>query len=311
MSLAKKLGQLNRKTEEQIQYAQQPLSTGGYNSNNIVNLPVAKPLNEYDKSCLKSLEEDACRDYSQNSYIGKNLPQNSNGLVKPIVPSGDGFPSAEISTLIVEKMWRIVSLKGLYPFYSKDELQNLVNRACKHDYNSLKSLWEFPSIDMTTDLAVLGLYDIVIFADDSTSMTITEPNEDNMNRFDIMKTVIDTIGFWSTLMDPDGIVVRFFNSDIEGNGIGNKKDVLNLFNKVKPYGSTPIGKNLKEKVFNRIIQPLIMDKKLSRPVLIIIVTDGIPDSKPDVINSICEIKSFCSKSSYGSNAVAFSFAQIG
>lgn len=96
---------------------------------------------------------------------------------------------------------------------------------------------------MATDLAVLGLYDIIINADDSTSMRLTEPNEDGLDRFTIMKIVINTIGFWSTLMDPDGIVVRFFNSNVGGDGIGTMQDTLNLFEKVRPNGSTPMGCN--------------------------------------------------------------------
>lgn len=314
MGLSKKLGQFNTNTGLLTQNAQQSLYSGGFNSNNIINLPVAQPLNDNDKLYIKSLEADAINDYSniiQNPYFNQNLPQNSNGLVKPIVPVGNDYPCGEVSNLIVEKMWRIVCLKGLYPFYSQNNLQELVNRACRHDYRILQSQWGLPTLDMTTDLAVLGLYDIIIFADDSGSMATTEPNEDNMKRFDIMKTVIETIGFWSTLMDPDGVVVRFFNSGIEGNGIANCADVSKLFNKVKPSGSTPMGKNLKSKIFNQIIQPVINAHELSRPVLIITITDGVPDSQSDVINSICEIKNLCSQSVYGSNAVAFSFAQIG
>ena len=314
MGLGKKLGQYNTNTGIQIQNSQEPLSIGGYNSYNIANLPVAQPLNDNDKSHIKSLEADIYTDYSrvlQNSYYNQNLPQNTNGLLKPAIPVGAEYPCGEVSSLVVEKMWRIICLKGLYQFYTQDDLQILVNRVCKHDYRVLQDQWNLPTLDMTTDLAILGLYDIVIFADDSGSMATIEPTEDNMKRFDIMRTVIETIGFWSTLMDPDGIVVRFFNSSIEGNGIGNNSDVSKLFNKVKPNGSTPMGKNLKSKIFNKIIQPVINAHELSRPVLIITVTDGVPDSQSDVINSICEIKNFCSQTLYGSNTVAFSFAQIG
>jgi hypothetical protein len=277
MGLGKKLGQYNTNAAIQTQYAQQPLSTGGYNSNNIANLPVAQQLNDNDKSYLKTLEVDAYKDYTQvlqNPSINNGLPSNTNGLVKPSVPKGPEYPCEEVSSLIVEKMWRIVCLKGLFAFFTQDDLEILVARACRHDYRILQSQWNLPTLDMVTDLAVLGLYDIIIFADDSGSMGTTEQSEDNMKRFDIMKNVIETIGFWSTLMDPDGIVVRFFNSNVEGNGIGNSSDVSKLFNKVKPGGSTPMGKNLKSKIFNNIIQPVIGIRELSRPVLIITVTDG-------------------------------------
>lgn len=306
MGLSKKLGQLNTNANTQSQYASQPLAQGGYNSNNIQNLPVAQPLNDNEKAHLKKLESEAYTDYSTN-YV----PTNLNGLAKPFVPSGPEYPCGEISSLVVEKMWRIVCLKGLYSFYTQGELQNLVNRACKHDYRILQTQWGLPTLDMTTDLAVLGLYDIIIFADDSGSMSITEPNEDNMSRFDIMKNVIGTIGFWSTLMDSDGIVVRFFNSSIEANGIGNIQDVSKLFNQTRPNGGTPMGRNLKSKLFEKIIYPVAQANELARPVLIITITDGIPDSKSDVVNTIKEIKNYFSKTKYGPNGVAFSFAQIG
>ena len=312
MGLSNKLNQYNNNAGMQTQNAQQPLSSGGYNSNNIANLPVAQPLNDNDRSYLKLLEANAYKDCTQVlNNPSNNLPSNTNGLVEPTVPIGPEYPCEDVSRLVVKKLWRIICLKGLYPFYTQPDLQALVCKACRHDYRILKSTWNLPTLDMTIDLAVLGLYDIILFADDSGSMGLTEPTEDNMKRFDIMKTVIETIGFWSTLMDPDGIVVRFFNSNEEGNGIGNSSDVSKLFNKVKPSGSTPMGKNLKSKIFNKIIQPVINARELSRPVLIITITDGVPDSESDVINSICEIKKFSSQSVYGSNAVAFSFAQIG
>lgn len=307
MGLGKKLGQYNANSNTQIQYASQPLASGGYNTNNIQTLPVAQPLDNNDKSYLKNLEAEAYQDYSTVS----NTNVNTFGLVKPYVPKGSEYPCEEISSLIVEKMWRIVCLKNLYAFYSQDSLQELVCRACKHDYRILQSQWCLPTLDMTTDLAVLGLYDIVIFADDSGSMSTREPKEDNMTRFEIMKIVIETIGFWSTLMDPDGIVVRFFNSKVEGNGIGSLSDVSKIFNQVRPSGSTPMGKNLKSKIFDNIIYPLAQTNELARPVLILTITDGVPDSQSDVINSIIEIKNFCSKTKYGSNAIAFSFSQIG
>lgn len=306
MGLGKKLGQMNSNANAQTQSAVQPIAVGGYNSNNIPTLPVAVPLNDYEKSELKTLEVEAVNEYTSNA-----LSTNFNNLVKPSVPTGPEYPCVEVSSLIVEKMWRIICLKGLYNFYTQESLETLVCRACKHDYKTLQTEWNLPTIDMTTDLAVIGLYDIIIFADDSGSMSTREPKEDNMTRFDILKNVIETIGFWSTLLDPDGIVVRFFNSSVEANGISNSVDVSKLFRNVRPGGSTPMGKNLKSKIFDSIIHPVAMANELVRPVLIITVTDGIPDSETDVVNTISLIKNFFTKTKYGSNGVAFSFAQIG
>lgn len=307
MGLGKKLGQLNSNSNAQTQNSQQPLSVGGYNSNNVPSLPIAVPLSDSEKNDIRALEVEAVNEYSQHHINISNL----NNIIKPNIPKGIEYPYEEISSLIVEKMWRIVCLKNLYSFFTQEELQQLVNRACKHDYKILQSQWNIPTLDMATDLAVLGLYDIVIFADDSSSMSTREAKEDNMTRFDIMKNVIETIGFWSTLMDPDGIVVRFFNSHVEADGIATTQDISKLFFSVRPNGSTPMGQNLKSKIFDKVIYPITQLNKLARPVLIITITDGIPDSQQDVVNTICDIKNYFTKTKYGSNGSAFSFAQIG
>jgi hypothetical protein len=310
MSLARKLG--NFKKEVDTLNPLQPIAIGGFNSNNISSLPNTEPLNNDDRSFLKVLEENAKNDYSNIvKKPDENLPKNINNLIVPTIPIGNDYQCKEICSLIIERLWRIICLKGLYQFYTQESLQSIVNKVCKHDYKILQKKFDFPTLDMTIDLAVLALYDIIIFADDSSSMLNREINEDNLKRFDIMKIVVETIGFFSTLMDTDGIVVRFFNSNEEGNGIINSSDVSSLFDKVKPCGNTPMGEKLKSKIFDQIIKPIMNSQEISKPILIITITDGIPNSQTILINTICEIKDFCSKTKYGSNAVAFSFAQIG
>lgn len=313
MGLGKKLGQYNNVANTQVQQAHLPIADNGYNNNNIPSLPVAVPVTESEILYIKNLENEAVHDYTlaQATQFSQAFPINTFGLVKPFVPSGIEYPCEQVSSLIVEKMWRIVCLNELYAFYSQTELQELVNRACKHDYRTLQSNWGIPTLDMITDIASLGLYDVVVFADDSGSMSSREPSEDNMTRFDVMKNVIGTIGFWSTLLDSDGIVVRFFNSNVEGNGVGSLAETLRLFDKVQPRSSTPLGKNMKSKIFDAIIAPQVSSNELKRPILIITLTDGIPDSRQDVVNTIMEIKNFFSRTKYGSKGVAFSFAQIG
>jgi hypothetical protein len=306
MGLGKKLGQLNNNANAQTQNAYKPLSEGGYNSSNVLGLPIAVPLSDNEKNEIKALEVESVNEYTQQAQ-----PTNYNGLFKPQIPSGLEYPCPEVSSLVVEKMWRIVCLNGLYAFYTQESLQTLVNRACRHDYKTLQTQWSIPTIDMATDIAVLGLYDIVIFADDSGSMGCREPKEDNMTRFDILKNVIETVGFWSTLLDPDGIVVRFFNSVVEANGVGNSSDIHKLFTNVRPGGSTPMGRNLKSRIFDSIIRPVALSNELVRPVLIISITDGVPDYKSDVINTIRDIKNFFTGTKYGPNGAAFSFVQIG
>jgi hypothetical protein len=303
MGLGKKLGHLNTTANTQVAGAHMPIADGGFNSQNIPNLQ-ATPITQNDVSQMHQLAQEARSDYVQ-------LQNNQFNLQKPIVPVGPEYPNLDVSMLVVEKMWRIVCLKKLHGFYTQQSLQNLVNRACRHDYKTLMMQWGLPTLDMAVDLAVLGLYDIIIFGDDSGSMATEEPKEDNLSRWEILKQVVKTIGFWSSLMDADGVVVRFINSAVEGNGISNSAEIDGIFRTVRPSGGTPLGEQLDQKIMKKIVVPVIQSQEIQRPVLILNITDGVPSNSNAVKQTILNCRNFCASTKYGENAVAFSFAQIG
>lgn len=69
---------------------------------------------------------------------------------------------------------------------------------------------------MAIDLAILSLYDITLLLDDSGSMNIVE---DGLTRFSVLTEVCKVISFFSTLMDDDGISIRFLHDKIEGDNL--------------------------------------------------------------------------------------------
>jgi hypothetical protein len=304
MGLGSKLGQKNIVIQQQLNDAQELPSVGGYNSQNIKNLQSSAPLTQQEVL------------NAHNNIIGvrnetnKKLSSMRTHLVKP-TPKTTGNPSKDlINTMVCDKMWRIVCLKELHNFFTQDQLQTLVDKACLHDYQALQLSMEIPTLDMTTDIAVLGLYNIILYLDDSGSMS-TEESHERMTRWNLLKEVTKTISFWGSLMDVDGICVRFFNNDLEGNCITTPNDVSTILNQVSPNASTPMGANMKNKVFNKMIHPFLMNQQIDRPVLIATVTDGIPDNKNDVVETIKYCRNACLRTKYGQNAVAFSFSQIG
>ena len=303
MGLGKKLGQMNSTANVQVASASAPLADNGFNSQNIPNLNVA-PITPLDVTQMQQLAQEARTDYI-------NHQQNQFNLQKPSAPVGPEYPNQDVAQLVVEKMWRIVCLKKLHGFYTQQSLQNLVNRACRHDYKTLMVQWNLPTLDMAIDLAVLGLYDIIIFGDDSGSMATEEPKEDNLTRWEILKQVVKTIGFWSSLMDVDGVVVRFINSMVEGNGISNSAEIDGIFRSVRPSGGTPLGEQLEQKIIRKFVVPLIQNQEIQRPILILNITDGVPSNSSAVKQTILNCRNFCARTKYGENAVAFSFAQIG
>jgi hypothetical protein len=127
----------------------------------------------------------------------------------------------------------------------------------------------------------------------------------------LMKEVVKTISFWATLLDGDGICVRFFNSNVQGNGISNQGDVEALFRTVRASGGTPMGESMLGKIIDPIVRPFLADGSLQRPVLIITVTDGVPDNRAAVVDAIKAIRTMAVRSRFGEHAVAFSFAQVG
>lgn len=303
MGFGKKLVSLNTASSSQAQQSKVPVSAGGFNTQNIPTLPPPPPITHGELQELNTLSYD-----TQKSYYGKEV--NRFSLVKPSVPTGSEYPNLEVSKLVVEKMWQNVCQKELHAFFTQEKLQDLVNKACKHDYRALMKIWEFPTIDITTDMAALGLYDIVLFIDDSGSMCYVEP-EDGMTRFDMTKELIKTVGFWATLMDPDGVVVRFFNSNVEGNGVGSVKEIDDLMKSVSPDNMTPMGEELENKILNRMVLPYLITGDLERPILVITLTDGEPTNRQAVIDAIVKCKNASVRSKYGQYAMNFAFCQIG
>jgi hypothetical protein len=152
MGLANKLRNQNKHTAQVLSSAQTPVSVGGYNHQNVPGLRPPPPMlrGDFDNIAIASKEAQADVAQAQHSqaYAGS--------LQKPNAPrTGDQAKDA-INCTIVDKMWRIVTLKSLYAFYTQQKLQELVNRACKHDYLILQNQWQIATMDMTLDLAVLG-----------------------------------------------------------------------------------------------------------------------------------------------------------
>jgi hypothetical protein len=273
MGLGSKLGQRNRETATLTGQANGSVTEQGYNPQNL-NIAPMPPMQYGEVKEVQEIRDEAIGKIQQESMKDGNIQNLTqfHHLKMPVVPYDADPDRLKINELVVAKMWRIICIRKLHPFYNQQYLQELVNRACKHDYRLLMNKWNIASIDMTVDLAVLGLYDIVLFCDDSGSMKTKEPIEDNLTRWELLREVTKTISFWATLMDADGIVVRFFNSDHEGDGIGSPDEVDKMFNTVRPNHSTPLGSELKNKILDKFLFRMIDQKQLQRPILIITIT---------------------------------------
>ena len=78
-------------------------------------------------------------------------------------------------------------------------------------------------------------------------------------------------------------------------------------------GMTPLGTNLNQKVIQPFLMGGIQTRNLSKPILVIIITDGEPTGEPKttVAQVIKNAKNMAMNSPYGPGAIAFEFAQVG
>jgi hypothetical protein len=110
--------------------------------------------------------------------------------------------------------------------------------------------------------------------DDSTSMK-------REGRWDSQAQLVNRIARITTRILPknEGVALRFINQGSSDDQTLSFEQIGTTLQGVTWGGDTPIGTNLRSK----ILQPLVYDKlssKLERPLLISIITDGMPDPEP-------------------------------
>lgn len=202
---------------------------------------------------------------------------------------------------------KAVQENTLQAFYPPQAIQQVASRIGPH-IQTIANRWQIP-MEIAYDLARLALYDIVIFVDDSGSMSF----EENGERIDDLKLILNRAAFVSSLMDDDGLEVRFMNSSIQGNHLKSENDVSQLISQVTFRGLTPLGTSLKSKVVEPMVLQAARQNRLRKPVLVVTITDGQPagEATNTVFSVVKDTKRFLMKTPYSPGACAFQFAQVG
>jgi len=157
------------------------------------------------------------------------------------------------------------SLEGAIPGDSPDPLE-IAKRAEAEADRICAALGVSPYA--TPDLTKVGLYDIVVFCDDSGSMLVN-------NRFDDQKAVVKRISRIAQTYNRAGISLRFINFlDDDGYNRLNHGDINSAVGYVFPNGTTRLGTKLLEKVVLPFVIEPARRGELRKPVLISMITDG-------------------------------------
>jgi hypothetical protein len=110
----------------------------------------------------------------------------------PAVSSFDfGTIRAKLQQMVVENK--------LQHFYPPQRLDQVAQVLTTKDIKGLGHRWRLP-FEINLDLVTLALYDIVIWADDSTSMSALDRGE----RIDDLKAILGRVADAATLFDDDG-----------------------------------------------------------------------------------------------------------
>ena len=205
-------------------------------------------------------------------------------------------PASDPVDLVHRKLQETVRNNRLESFYNPQQLSDVARRIAATPVKVMANEFHIAE-ELAIDLYQLALYDIIVLADDSGSMV-------QDSRIGELTEILRSIAGVAGRFDQDGMAVCFLNSPKTVNGIRNEDDASAALQGIRFSGSTPLGAALRTKVLAGIskTQP-------AKPLLVLILTDGEPDSKDDVFRSLSDAKQFNAKS--GRTNVTFAFAQIG
>lgn len=209
---------------------------------------------------------------------------------------------------------RAVQEKQLQAFYGPGTpgaqmLPQIAARAAQ-SVDRLCQAWRIQK-EIANDIVRLALYDVIIYVDDSGSMSF----EENGERIKDLQLILQRGVFAATLFDDDGIDLRFMNEDLpphEVSGIRSEQQVEQILSRKRYKGLTPFGTELRKKV----IDPILVSKlngQMRKPLLILSITDGQPagENQNTLVETVQYAVQAAQRSRYGTGAVAFQFAQVG
>ncbi|UKZ70763.1 uncharacterized protein TrAtP1_011733 [Trichoderma atroviride] len=189
----------------------------------------------------------------------------------------------------------------------KDFIQNFAKKVASLEESSANDLG---GKELLQKRIQVSLYQQVIYCDDSTSMK-------REGRWESQKELIQRITQVTTLVLPEGegVALRFINRDVDNATnltIEGIRDILKPMT-WQPGGDTPIGTNLQSKILQPLVYEKIKNGTLERPLLIIIITDGMPEPEDSsmLVNVILECERRLQKNDYPPQTVKFMIGQIG
>jgi len=125
---------------------------------------------------------------------------------------------------------------------------------------------------LVAEIAKFCLYEVVLYCDDSLSMT-------QQNRIQLQIGFVRRLARLITPFREGTITLRFINANAKGTAWDNMSNVDTITNALQsvPYtGYTQIGGYLKSKILEPCFYAKLRSKTFKKPLMVIIITDGWP-----------------------------------
>ena len=232
----------------------------------------------------------------------------SHSVAPPTSPANVTWDHLRDWRFIARILCTCVQEQYLYPFWTYDAVARLaVDIASTGKLVAAADAWKLPP-SLAQDLVKLALFDVMFLLDDSASM-----NAEGRLRPQALQGIVRRASEAAARFDPDGIECAWMNEAVQRR-VHTAAEAEALAEQCTFRGrATPMGTALESK----LLQPNLISKAqsgtLSKPVLVLIITDGRPtgESSDKILRVLQSTKRTLSSTRYGEDAVSFQIAAVG
>ncbi|KAK7752770.1 hypothetical protein SLS62_005322 [Diatrype stigma] len=214
------------------------------------------------------------RVFGLNPKLDEDLNQNVNGSSNPGTAK------------FVENVDKFVKNGPLERFFGgkKDYIKELAQKTADLENDPTTPLGNRELLPKTIKVS---LHQQVLYCDDSSSMK-------RDGRWDSQRKLVERITRITTRILPEGegVALRFINQDVNTSLNLTLTEIGEILAPLswKSGGNTQIGTNLRSKILEPLVYSKIETKSLERPLLVTIITDGIPseEKNSEFVDAILE-----------------------
>jgi len=237
------------------------------------NFWLKKPLKQLQQATLF----DIFHDKSQTAPIPQSTHHN-NPPNPPIPPK----PVVEPPWMRRANELGLTGLRELSAFefltkYNQTQLANFYNAEYLKEIASKAGEWGDQIAkngnlvdEFIDDVLVLALFDCILFLDNSTSIQWGNRSAE------LQAICANIVEIEAIYKNTDTVRVEFLNGARRNDVVSTEDAVRKLVADIENYGQTPLGEQLEAKILNHYVYPKLDKKEKFRPVLICVITDGVP-----------------------------------